>query len=346
MPASRPSRPVLHTGERVRVRSAEEILATLDQDGTLDGLPLMPETLRFARRELPVHLSAHKTCDTINHKGTTRRMDRAVHLAGARCDGQAHGGCQAGCQLFFKEEWLERLDGSSIRPELPPTGTIPLPLEVVESGTRAGTDSDGEPLYRCQATELVRATSYLPVQDWRQYVDDVRTGNVPLGSTLRSLAISAFNNFQKLSRKLPPRLRIRGGAYYPFYRGTGAAKQAAAGLDLQPGELVEVKSKDEIMAALGPNNRNRGLWFDAEMLPYAGRRGRVLGKVEKIVDEVTGKMLKLRDCVVIDQVNCAGQFNRYCPRSDYIYWREAWLRRVPEKSRTADSSDSSDSAKV
>ncbi|MFF0147251.1 hypothetical protein ATK36_2761 [Amycolatopsis sulphurea] len=330
--SSAPSRPILRTGERVRVRTAEEILATLDENGTLDGLPLMPETLAFAGRELPVHLSAHKTCDTINHRGTTRRMDRAVHLTGARCDGSAHGGCQAGCQLFFKEEWLERLDGTPIRDGAPATGTIPLPLTVIESGTTAAPEPDdkpdAEPRYRCQATELVRATSYLPVQDWRQYVDDVRTGNVSFAATVRSLFLSVFNNYQKLSRKLPARLRIREGAFYPFYRGTGAAKQPPAGLDLQPGELVEVRDKAEIMAALGPNNRNRGLWFDAEMLPYAGRRGRVLGKVEKIVDESSGRMLKLRDCVVVDQITCAGQFNRYCPRSDYIYWREAWLRRV------------------
>ncbi|RJQ84593.1 hypothetical protein D5S19_16645 [Amycolatopsis panacis] len=316
------------------MRTAEEILATLDENGTLDGLPLMPETLAFAGRELPVHLSAHKTCDTINHRGTTRRMDRAVHLTGARCDGSAHGGCQAGCQLFFKEEWLERLDGTPIRDGVPATGTIPLPLTVIESGTTAAPEpddeTDAEPRYRCQATELVRATSYLPVHDWRQYVDDVRTGNVSFAATVRSLFLSVFNNYQKLSRKLPARLRIRDGAFYPFYRGTGAAKQPPAGLDLQPGELVEVRDKAEIMAALGPNNRNRGLWFDAEMLPYAGRRGRVLGKVEKIVDESSGRMLKLRDCVVVDQITCAGQFNRYCPRSDYIYWREAWLRRVQD----------------
>ena len=32
-------------GDRVLVRSPEEILATLDADGTLDGLPFMPEML-------------------------------------------------------------------------------------------------------------------------------------------------------------------------------------------------------------------------------------------------------------------------------------------------------------
>ena len=95
-------------------------------------------------------------------------------------------------------------------------------------------------------------------------------------------------------------------------------------------DLIQPKSKAEIMPSLGPNNRNRGLWFDAEMLPYSGKRGRVLGKIEKIINEATGKMLNLKDCVVVEDITCAGQFNRYCPRSDYIYWREAWLRRVDD----------------
>jgi len=330
-PSAHPA-PVLDTGDIVRVRSVEEILATLDPSGTLDSLPLMPEALKYAGQELRVYKSAHKTCDTINGRGTTRRMDRAVHLTGARCDGSAHDGCQAGCMLFWKEEWLERVDGTPVRET--PEGAIPLPLEVVQAGTRAGADEEsGETIFRCQATELVRATTYLPVHDTRQYVNDVRTGNVPLRKSAQGLLISVFNNYQKISRRLPSRLRIRDGSFYPFYRGTGTPPLPRPDpLDLKPGELVEVKDKAEIMPTLGPNNRNRGLWFDAEMLPYAGRRGRVLARIEKIINESTGRMLKLKDCVVIEDITCAGQFNRYCPRSDYIYWREAWLRRVDDPS--------------
>jgi hypothetical protein len=37
-------------------------------------------------------------------------MENAVHLTGVRCDGQAHGGCQAGCLIYWKEAWLKRVD--------------------------------------------------------------------------------------------------------------------------------------------------------------------------------------------------------------------------------------------
>src|SRR5262245_31995892 len=95
----------LRAGEWVEVRSVEEILATLDDQQCLDGLPFMPEMLPYCGKRFRVYKSAHKTCDTIQ-TFAIRRMDDAVHLDNLRCDGGAHGGCQAGCLLFWKDAWL------------------------------------------------------------------------------------------------------------------------------------------------------------------------------------------------------------------------------------------------
>jgi hypothetical protein len=319
----------LRAGDLVRVRSREEILATLDADGRLDGQPFMPEMLEFAGRELPVDKIAHKTCDTINRPSTgMRRLDHTVHLTGARCDGSAHGGCQAGCLLFWREEWLETPVGVPLRAQ--PPGPRPVADEqTLHDDTVAGVDDDGAVLYRCAATELGRASSPLPTYEPGQYVADVRSGNFSALFVIRGLLILLFNKFQALSRKLPRQLRIADGLPYPFFRGTGPGPKPEP-LRLQPGELVEVKSKDEIMAALGPNNKNRGLIFDGEMLQFCGRRARVLKSVDKIIEEHTGRMLRLRDCVILDQVTCVGRYHRFCPRAIHMYWREAWLRRVDE----------------
>src|SRR5882762_6347885 len=96
-------------GEWVEVRSREEILSTLDGNGQLDGLPFMPEMLQFCGQRLPVFRRAHKTCDPPNGL-QGRRMAAAVHLDGLRCDGSAHGGCQAGCLMFWKDAWLKKAD--------------------------------------------------------------------------------------------------------------------------------------------------------------------------------------------------------------------------------------------
>ena len=46
------------------------------------------------------------------------RMRNAVHLE-ERCDGQAHGGCQAGCLVYWKEAWLKRVPADGREPAGP-----------------------------------------------------------------------------------------------------------------------------------------------------------------------------------------------------------------------------------
>jgi hypothetical protein len=314
-------------GETVRVRSREEILATLDADGTVDGLPFMPEMLRYCGRELPVHASAHKTCDTIEMTGPRRKMAATVHLADVRCDGGAHGGCQAACLMYWREEWLERPDRPG-RPLTPPRNPD-APGASAETLERATMMTDGSS-YRCQATEAIRASTALSSKDIRQYVTDVRTRNVKMRAMLTGLLVATFNKYQWTSRRwLPAKLRIRGGLTYPFYRGTGTGARTPL-LDLQPGEMVEVRSREEIEATLDADNRNRGMYFDSEMVPYCGKRFRVERRVTRILDERTGKMIRLGDCVVLEGVYCLGIYHRFCQRAITPYWREAWLRRVED----------------
>ena len=81
----------LRAGELVEVLGEDQIMATLDERGELDGLPFMPEMLQFCGRRFRVDKLAVKLCDTIGSSGMYRMRD-AVHLEGVRCDGQAHGG--------------------------------------------------------------------------------------------------------------------------------------------------------------------------------------------------------------------------------------------------------------
>ena len=99
----RPFRP----GEIAEIKSAPEILATLDAEGKLDGLPFMPEMLEYCGQTVTVYKRADRTCDAILSDGQ-RRMQDAVFLTDLRCNGDAHGGCQAGCLIFWKEAWLRR----------------------------------------------------------------------------------------------------------------------------------------------------------------------------------------------------------------------------------------------
>jgi hypothetical protein len=92
---------------------------------------------------------------------------------------------------------------------------------------------------------------------------------------------------------------------------------------------VRVKSKKEIERTLDRGNRNRGLSFDSEFLPYCGREFIVRRRVERIIDEPSGRMIELHsDCLILDDVVCGARYHRFCPRQIYPYWREIWLTRV------------------
>jgi hypothetical protein len=322
----------LRVGELVEVRSEAEILATLDERGELEALPFMPEMLQFCGQQVRVHKLATKVCDTINWSGI-HRMDNAVHLAGVRCDGQAHGGCQAGCLIYWKDAWLKRVDtddqgAEQAWPPRPPEGITRLQL-IAATHKPSATAADDE-AFSCQATELMRAApEWIPPWDLQQYVFDVRSGNVGLLVMLRSVVVGAFNEYQDLSRKYLPRpLRIRGGGRFPFIQGK-LRRTPQDSLDLRPGELVRVKSKQEIVKTLDTTNRNRGMTFDPEMLKYCGRQARVLRRVERIIDERTGRMQHFRNpCIILEDVICTSDYHRLCPRGIYPYWREIWLERV------------------
>src|SRR3954451_24192336 len=81
-------------GDIVEVKPAGEILAGLDDRGERDSLQFMPEMLKFCGQQFVVDSISYKTCDTVNITGL-HKMENTVHLTGLRCDGQAHGGCQA-----------------------------------------------------------------------------------------------------------------------------------------------------------------------------------------------------------------------------------------------------------
>jgi hypothetical protein len=105
-------------------------------------------------------------------------------------------------------------------------------------------------------------------------------------------------------------------------------------IPLRVGEVVEIRSKAEIERTLNRANRNRGLNIDEEMTTFCGGRYRVTTRVNRIINEQTGEMMEFSNpCIVLDGVVCKGEYapmRLMCPRRITAYWRENWLRRVPD----------------
>ena len=97
----------LKVGEWVVVRSAEEILTTLDANARFEELPFMPQMLQRCGRKFQVRKRAHKLCDTAFGTGG-RQLTDAVFLNDTRCDGDSYGGCELRCTIIWKEAWLRR----------------------------------------------------------------------------------------------------------------------------------------------------------------------------------------------------------------------------------------------
>jgi hypothetical protein len=335
----------LRAGEWVEVRSREEILETLDEHSRLENLPFMPEMLQYCGKKLRVSKRADKTCQYVVG-WSIRRMKDSVLLEGVRCDGTGHGGCEAGCLIFWKEAWLKRAENEVVSPEnLWQTGAVlaegrgQCTVDKILAASQA-TNSEGEQIYSCQATDVYKFTSYMRMWDPRQYVRDLRSGNLASGLAGHSRAQRALDMVLSILRVLSAIIvslfnevqTRRHGVLYPFIAGK-LEKTPIEMLDLQPGELVQVRSKEEIMATLDRQNRNRGLLFDFEMLTYCGGIYRVLRRVHRIIDDKTGKMMNMKfPCIVLEGVVCQSDYHRLCPRAIYSYWRESWLMRASPKS--------------
>jgi hypothetical protein len=53
---------------------------------------------------------------------------------------------------------------------------------------------------------------------------------------------------------------------------------------------------------------------------------RVARRVERLIDDKTGRMLEMKNpCIVLEGVYTSGEFERFCPQHDEIFWRELWL---------------------
>ncbi len=337
----------LSVGDWVEVKNKEEILRTLNSEGQLDGMPFMPEMFAFCGKRFQVYKRAHKTCDTV-FPIRGRRVDRTLHLE-TRCDGRAHGGCQAGCLIFWKEAWLKPVTGGSSevvghQPESYADAADSTAYGCSEADVWANASySDGrETVYGCQATRLPYATTDLAWWDIRQYVEDYTSGNVGLWRIIRGFTYSTYYNLSQAGIGLgrPMRWlydrahRLWGGSKFPKKVGTTPVGQPTptAELSLQPGELVRIKSHEEILRTLNVDGKNRGMAWDSELVPYCGGTYRVLRRVTKIINERTGRIQEIKNpCVILDSVVCQARYSAcrmFCPRGIYSWWREIWLERV------------------
>jgi hypothetical protein len=219
------------------------------------------------------------------------------------------------------------------------------------AATQAGVDPEQGPRFVCQTTELLRASEPLSPWSLGQYVEDYRSRNVDAATLLRGAAYRAAAFIVRRTEYLGRRIGLGTGLAKPLMLGYDAVQRLlpngvpyprriglipkgqktpqAQTVSLRPGSWVHVKSYKEILKTLDTDNKNRGLYFDAEHVPYCGKDMRVRSLVSQILDERTGFMLRFKTpAIILEAAYCIGTFSdkrMFCPRAIYPYWRAAWL---------------------
>jgi len=210
----------LMVGDRVFVRPFDEIRATLDDADGLDGLPFLPEMLRYCGKEGVVFRRVDKIYDYGGRKDL-RRLKHCVLLGTLRCDGGAHGNCEAACYLLWNEKWLKRTTDVSTTGS---SNTAPQRGATPAFAPQSRRDADGAVRYTCQYTQLVKASTPMRSWDARQDLRPLLAGNVTLAAFLVVLLTRLFNYAQG----------IRGGIRFPFVPESGGSQTLAVRTDLSP----------------------------------------------------------------------------------------------------------------
>ncbi len=118
--------------------------------------------------------------------------------------------------------------------------------------------------------------------------------------------------------------RLRGKPTRPT-----APAEALGPANLQAGDVVRVRSKEEIEATLDNWGQLKGCGFMPEMEQYCGTTQRILKRVERFVDERDLRVKRARGLVFLEGVFCTGTADfGPCDRTCYFFWREEWLEKI------------------
>ncbi len=104
----------------------------------------------------------------------------------------------------------------------------------------------------------------------------------------------------------------------------------------RPGDMVRVRSREEIQATLNHWGQLKGCMFmPAEMSPYCGTVQRVFKPMERFVDERDYHVKKASGIILLEGLHCKGtsDYGR-CDRSCFYFWREEWLEKIESQAAT------------
>jgi hypothetical protein len=123
------------------------------------------------------------------------------------------------------------------------------------------------------------------------------------------------------------------GRWYARLTGKSQASPApvvrAATASLKAGDLVRVRSRQEVEATLDRWKELKGCAFLEYMWQYCDTNQRVLKVMERFLDERDYRVRKCKGVILLEGNICHGTptFGR-CDRCCHLFWREEWLEKI------------------
>lgn len=164
----------------------------------------------------------------------------------------------------------------------------------------------------------------------REFLGYAESGPVPLSFRLKlALARNLSPRWRRaLKRQVDKLLGL-------FFRSSGRnsasaiSQTPATNLGLKAGDMVRVRSREEIRATLDRWGELKGCAFMDNMAPYCGTVQRVLKPVERFMDERDYRMKKVKGLILLEGAICQGHpVLGHCDRSCFFFWREEWLEKI------------------
>jgi hypothetical protein len=99
------------------------------------------------------------------------------------------------------------------------------------------------------------------------------------------------------------------------------------------GDMVRVKSRDDILKSLDSTNKLDGCLFMDQMWNYCGSTY----KISRVVNSYFNEQLKRTfspkaPLYILENLYCAGKIDHFphqCDHGCLIFWHERWLEKIP-----------------
>jgi len=278
------------------IKSFDEIKSTLDSNNSLGGLRFMPEMIIFCGKRFEVEKNVRRVAIEFNSLGY---LNGVIMLKDIYCDGTYHGNCSRKCRILWKKEWLDKEKPNNNDQE-----------KYIDDFVKIYTT---EPIM-CQSSTLKNATQFIPLSTLKSLTNKNYLKNITFFNLIRDLYYGARYYINPMNWVVLGEKR----------------KTPTESLGLKVGDMVEVKTLDEIKTTLSRFGKNRGLGFQKEMVKFCGGRYRVSKIVKNAISEEDGTYRAVKNSVILEGVNCDGSYHKRCERSCPHIWREIWLKRLNE----------------